>query len=271
MNKAIENFNNAEHPVAFFISDLHGVYSHSVVFALYDQGYDALNENHFVIVCGDITDGFGQDDQLIECLRSMEKNDRTIIVKGNHDIQVLNDRPSNSVSLKPENKQWLKELPYQVVTKHCYISHGMYIDKLKGFHEGIISTYACAALFNLHHDEWWWVDEKAVKLIHKRWKNIDKYVDWLDRPSYCGHFWPQAIKDKFIQSNKTETNKHFWSKFIKRKPRKRKYELIEDEEGFVSYGKQFWVDSNVFQGKRAYISDKMSRRPGTVKAYRKEF
>ena len=67
----------------FVTSDIHSFYDEFIQ-ALDEAGYDKNNENHTLIVCGDIFDRGTKPLQVYEFLRSIPK-ERRILIRGNHE------------------------------------------------------------------------------------------------------------------------------------------------------------------------------------------
>lgn len=68
----------------FAISDIHGFYDETIR-ALNDAGYDENNDEHFLIVIGDIFDRGQQSFQVYEWLYRLTHEGKAIVTKGNHD------------------------------------------------------------------------------------------------------------------------------------------------------------------------------------------
>ena len=66
----------------FCCSDLHSYYT-ATKRALDDAGFDKNNPEHWLVVCGDCFDRGSESEELLHYLMTLE---RTILVKGNHDI-----------------------------------------------------------------------------------------------------------------------------------------------------------------------------------------
>lgn len=66
----------------FCVSDLHSFFT-PFKRALDEAGFDKNNENHWLIVCGDIFDRGPESAKMLEYLIQLE---RKVFVKGNHDI-----------------------------------------------------------------------------------------------------------------------------------------------------------------------------------------
>ena len=68
--------------ILFVVSDIHSHYT-ALKKALDEAGFDPNNENHWLLVCGDIFDRGGESEEVLQFIMSLE---RKILVKGNHDI-----------------------------------------------------------------------------------------------------------------------------------------------------------------------------------------
>ncbi len=69
----------------FVISDLHGHYD-IMKNALENAGYDAQNEEHFLVCCGDY---FDRGVQNLEVLRFFERVKNAVLLRGNHEDLLL--------------------------------------------------------------------------------------------------------------------------------------------------------------------------------------
>lgn len=68
-------------PKFFVFSDVHSFYT-ELQTALDEAGYDPLNEDHWLISCGD---NFDRGDETLAMFRFLMKSPRLILVKGNHE------------------------------------------------------------------------------------------------------------------------------------------------------------------------------------------
>lgn len=73
-------------PKFFVCSDIHSFYT-PLKKALDEKGFDPNNEDHWLVVCGDVFDRGPESNQVLHFLMSLE---RKILVKGNHE-QLLMD------------------------------------------------------------------------------------------------------------------------------------------------------------------------------------
>ena len=72
-------------PKFFVTSDIHSYYT-ELITALNNAGFDANNEDHYLVVCGDYFDRGTQSKEMYEYLMSLE---RKVLVKGNHDDMMV--------------------------------------------------------------------------------------------------------------------------------------------------------------------------------------
>lgn len=77
-------------PKFFVCSDIHGFYD-ELIEALNNAGFDAENEDHWLITCGD---HFDRGPQPVEVMRYLQSLPRKVLIKGNHEslLQDLCDR-----------------------------------------------------------------------------------------------------------------------------------------------------------------------------------
>lgn len=68
-------------PKLFVCSDIHSFYT-PLKKALDDKGFDPNNEDHWLIVCGDVFDRGDESEDVLDFLLSLN---RKVLVKGNHD------------------------------------------------------------------------------------------------------------------------------------------------------------------------------------------
>ena len=68
-------------PKFYAISDVHGFYD-EMIYALDNAGFDPENENHWLVVCGDIWD---RGSKPLEVMRYLTGLKRVVLVKGNHE------------------------------------------------------------------------------------------------------------------------------------------------------------------------------------------
>ena len=79
----------------FIFSDTHSFYT-PLINELNKKGFDINNENHIVILCGDLFDRGNESKEIYEFIKSIPK-DRRILIRGNHEYLFIDllykDRP----------------------------------------------------------------------------------------------------------------------------------------------------------------------------------
>lgn len=68
-------------PKFFVTSDIHSAYT-PLKKALDEKGFDPNNENHWLVVCGDVFDRMDESNEVLKFLMSLK---RKVLVRGNHD------------------------------------------------------------------------------------------------------------------------------------------------------------------------------------------
>lgn len=68
----------------FAISDIHGHFT-EMIRCLKESGYDENNDNHLLVVCGDMFDRGSESREVYKYLRRLQESGRAIILRGNHD------------------------------------------------------------------------------------------------------------------------------------------------------------------------------------------
>lgn len=68
----------------FVVSDVHSAYT-QLMNALTKQGFDQNNCEHKVIICGDLFDRMDETVKCFEFVKELQKQDRLIYVRGNHE------------------------------------------------------------------------------------------------------------------------------------------------------------------------------------------
>lgn len=230
----------------FAISDLHGAPWEHIITALLTEGFDPNDENHILVIAGDITDGFGNEFEIIEELMELDRKKRLVAVRGNHDgtpvinrsqwdedtsLRFLNDKygtiwntdtnPNqwmNNKTITIAQQRWIDSLPYQIETENFYLAHGIYIfDKTydNENHKEYNSLWGSPVLLGQPVSDWWNTEDTCVNLKHKYSNNIDNYVKELDKPLILGHFGYNTL-GRYVPDVKNEgnyvhyDNKIFW-------------------------------------------------------------
>ena len=158
----------------FIVSDIHSFYI-ELKEALFKAGFRKTNNNHYLIVCGDVFDR-GPDTMAVYKFLSSIPKKRCILIKGNHE-------------------QLFKEL----MTKTYPQSHD--------FSNHTVDTFcqiACRDIGELHCGDVSWgeiVDYVASSKIWK-WLNSKQWVDYyeLDKYIFVHSFIPINVKREYIRA-----------------------------------------------------------------------
>jgi UDP-2,3-diacylglucosamine pyrophosphatase LpxH len=68
----------------FVTSDVHSFFNELMV-ALNEKGFDKNNKDHILCICGDLFDRGNQTVELFEFVKELQKQDRLIYIRGNHE------------------------------------------------------------------------------------------------------------------------------------------------------------------------------------------
>lgn len=154
----------------FAVSDLHG-HHYVTTKSLENAGYDSNDENHLLVVCGDIFDRGSQSLELYNWLKPLTESGKAIVLRGNHDYFLMDflkgsNDPFNYIynGLRHTLDSFLE----------CTNDFGMYVlthtePNEKGNHNATLRLYS----------DW---AEKSRKRILKEYPDL---LPWLERfPDY---------------------------------------------------------------------------------------
>ena len=135
----------------FVVSDIHSFYDELLV-ALHKHKFDIENENHILIVCGDIFDRGPKSIELFEFLKSLPK-ERLIFVGGNHED--------------------LLEECYQEIVE----------GKTVGAHHLSNGTIRTISQFTNLEEYAIYAPRRTEQVIQKVKEKIQPVIDWIDETS----------------------------------------------------------------------------------------
>lgn len=227
------------------ISDLHGLSKYEFEKGIYKTLPDFDITRDKIVIAGDISDGLGYEDELIDYLMWLDKKGALIAVKGNHDIpqasRSLDNVPIgvnlNYMSFQSDEQiDWLRGLPFEYENEHFKLVHGIWVDdKTKSEISEIdainLSIWGSPVLIDYckgDTKQWWCMKESVVNTFLKNNKTIADYEAGLDKMLLIGHFTNHSVKDKDINDMFTI-----------------------DEKGFPSYGKIQYLDTDVIWNEEA--------------------
>lgn len=81
----------------FVISDIHGDFI-TMVWDLCDAGYEVNNDNHFLIVCGDMFDRGSDSLSVYEYLKGLTDSNKAIVIRGNHETMFIDYLKGKSIT-----------------------------------------------------------------------------------------------------------------------------------------------------------------------------
>ena len=81
----------------FIVSDIHGFYT-ELKDCLEKAGYDEDNENHLLVVCGDLFDRGSESTLVYAFLKRLSDDNKAIVIKGNHDQMLIDYLDGTSIT-----------------------------------------------------------------------------------------------------------------------------------------------------------------------------
>lgn len=69
----------------FVVSDIHGHFD-KLIKGLDRVGFDVNNDNHTLVVCGDMFDRGTQSKEIYQYLKELNDKEKAIVIKGNHEL-----------------------------------------------------------------------------------------------------------------------------------------------------------------------------------------
>ena len=136
----------------FITSDVHGFYD-KLIGALLQNGWDINNNDHRLIICGDVFDRGNQNKELLNFLRGLP-NDRLIYIRGNHE-DLLKECVGKIIANKPLEEYHFKNGTVKTIAQLCGVSE--YPLLVHNRNTDIINTVK-----NTMQDVLLWIDSKAV-------------------------------------------------------------------------------------------------------------
>lgn len=179
----------------FVFSDCHGFYT-ELIRDLTSAGYDKNNENHHLIVCGDIFDRGTQPLEIYNFLRSIPKERRTLI-RGNHEI-LLKDLVARGYAESHDihngtldTLYYLHELPSEKEYTHDFYRectqsgakwgtalYKQIQNKYESQRREIWSGLVKEIIDWIDSDEWVnYYETKDYIFVHS-WVPVQEYIDW---------------------------------------------------------------------------------------------
>ncbi len=189
------------HKKYFVVSDIHGHFT-QLKEALSSAGFDAENENHVFVCCGDY---FDRGNENVEVLKFCERLKHKVLIRGNHEDMLL--KIFDTAEMRPHNflngtQQTIEEF----FGKYClnadntldFSGKTSMLNRLYAFIDGMVDCFETEEFVFLHG----WFPEGAVTPALReqagayaweraRWiKWTDKYNGerpLADKTVVCGH------------------------------------------------------------------------------------
>lgn len=212
----------------FVCSDIHGYFDEWLT-ALESKGFDVQNENHKVIVCGDLFDRGRQPQKIIDFILS--HSEKFILIRGNHEdlMQDMIDRNENSyadllngtaetiVDLCP---QWLiSEFDLKRIARRTKLQDildmcvNFYETKHYIFVHSWIPTLDDEYVFDVN-----WRMSKLARWETARWRNpLEMTAHKLFEPKkkivfghwHCSAFWQRLNPEKYSEFGENANDEPF--------------------------------------------------------------
>lgn len=191
----------------FCCSDIHGFYNIWMQ-SLTEADFDVKNENHGLIICGDIFDRGNQPLQVYDFLKSLPK-ERRILIRGNHEY-LLRDLVIRGYALS-------HDIHNGTADTLCYIAKIITDTEYnkKRFQQLMASNKTVAEV--LEDNDYSKIEKRQYKKFHNRklkeilkWIASDEWVNYYETNKYIfvHSFIPLQIKQpiKFSMSSTQEYN-----------------------------------------------------------------
>ena len=197
----------------FICSDIHGFYNEWMS-SLNQSGFDIKNENHILIILGDIFDRGPDPWKIYKFIKSLEPN-RAILVKGNHEYLLL----------ELINRKIPFDYDYHNGTYQTLIS--LYKDPVQSRKQWLkknVSKYKDD--WDLYDASFKYFVSQEKKLYNN--KKINEIVEWLKSSSWLNYFelGKYIFVHSFIPLKKEESgDKYFYYADWRSETNQRPWEL----------------------------------------------
>lgn len=177
----------------FCVSDIHSFYT-ELITALHKNGFDENNQDHVLVVLGDVFDRGTETLQVYHFLRSLPK-DRLILIRGNHELLYLDLLTKHF----PESYDFSNG----TVRTFCAIA---------GFDEEVLQLYYWYKQARIENKEpyeysskpqeyWKQIQETVAMSDVTKWLQSDDWVNYFETDKYIMvHSWipfKQVVRDYY--------------------------------------------------------------------------
>lgn len=207
----------------FVTSDIHSFFSEFIL-SLKNKGFDINNENHIIIICGDLFDRGKESKKLLDFVYDLLLKKRIILIKGNHEILLKNIIKNINIDITDIYNGTAKTLadlqyPHPMslydVEMYTYDAVKNYDKKLDFILDSLVNYYELGKYIFVHG----WIpdsDEPLSKISDSEWEKatwyngIEKYFENKvinNKIIVCGHWhtsygWVRK-NNKNIEKEKT--------------------------------------------------------------------
>lgn len=224
----------------FAISDIHGFYDETIQ-ALNKAGYDENNENHLLIVLGDIFDRGNDALKIFDWLYRLTKEGKAIVTKGNHDEFLINFLEGNDSSFNYTHNGlkttiadfWHRTSPFEswcMIDELCEMNLDNFIRWSNICRKDILEEYPellnwLKSLPDYYETEKYIFTHGSIDTKVNNWKFPTKSIYHYDGWSAChwddGSFFGEAI----CNTDKIVVVGHFGTDHLRKK-----YEIDDDKK-----------------------------------------
>ena len=164
----------------FFISDVHSFYT-PMITELHKKGFDENNQNHILVVLGDVFDRGYETLEIFKFLTSLPK-DRLILIKGNHEYlyeDLLNKNFPADYDFSNGTVRTFCQIANfdeQVLTSQYWFKRA-YLEKKEPH-----------VYFDMPHEMWQQIKEIVAMSDVTKWIKSDRWLNYFETKHYvCVH------------------------------------------------------------------------------------
>ena len=178
----------------FFVSDTHSFYT-PLMTALHNKGFDEHNQDHILVVLGDIFDRGYETLEVYKFLKSLPK-ERCILIYGNHEhlyFNLLTKRFPDSYDFSNGTVRTFCQIACfeEQLLDRSYWYKKAFLESTDDSSKQNINKYA-----NMPYEYWRQILEIVEMSDITKWLKSDAWINYFETPNYiCVHSWiPSSIK-----------------------------------------------------------------------------
>lgn len=169
----------------FFVSDIHSFYT-PLIKALNKKGFDVNNQDHILVVLGDVFDRGYETLEVYNFLKSIPK-DRLILIRGNHESLYIDLLDKDYPESYDFNNGTVRTFCQIAGIDEKFLSSNYWFIKayLEGEeYQGIVPSA---------YEYWKKIKSRVEKSEITKWLKSNSWVNYLETPKYiCVHSWIPA-------------------------------------------------------------------------------